>query len=72
MMALIKNILKKAVEMICELILSVGVYFTLTMLSDSLKLSETEIGVYTLLFAIVFANLFSFTYIPLGNSKEEE
>lgn len=71
-MGLVKNILKKTIEMVFELILSVGVYFTLTMVSDSFKLSETEIGLYTLLFAIVFANLFHFSYIPLGDHKEDE
>lgn len=71
-MALVKNVLKKALEMLCELILSIGVYFTLTMVSDSFKLSETEIGLYTLLFAIVFANLFHFSYTPLGDNKEDE
>lgn len=70
-MAQAKNILKKTVEMVCEFILSVGLYSILTLLSDNLKLSETEVGFYTLIFAIVFANLFHFSYTPLGGNKDE-
>ena len=70
-MAQAKNILKKTLEMICELVLSLGVYYALTELSDKLKLSETEVGLYVLIFAIVFANLFHFSYTPLGGNKDE-
>lgn len=68
----IKSFLSQLAEMVLETILSVGVYVTLTMLSDKLSLSETEVGFITLLFAIVFANKIDFSYRSKGRREDDE
>lgn len=68
----IKDFLSQLAEMVLETILSVGVYVTLTMFSDKFNLSETEVGLITLLFAIVFANKIDFSYRSRGRREDDD